>query len=124
MPPDALSGIHPGSPWPLGSSITKRGVNFVLAAPAANRVELVLYANGSERSPERVIELDARRHRSGDYWHVEVEGLGEGCCYGYRVFGPLAPGGHGFRPSKVLVDPAARAISGWDVYDRVLATGP
>ena len=124
MPPDALSGIHPGSPWPLGSNITKRGVNFVLAAPAANRVELVLYANGSERSPERVIELDARRHRSGDYWHVEVEGLGEGCCYGYRVFGPLAPGGHGFRPSKVLVDPAARAISGWDVYDRVLATGP
>ena len=124
MPPDALSGIHPGSPWPLGSSITKRGVNFVLAAPAANRVELVLYANGSERSPERVIELDARRHRSGDYWHVEVEGLGQGCCYGYRVFGPLAPGGHGFRPSKVLVDPAARAISGWDVYDRVLATGP
>ena len=124
MPLDALSGIHPGSPWPLGSSITKRGVNFVLAAPAANRVELVLYANGSERSPERVIELDARRHRSGDYWHVEVEGLGEGCCYGYRVFGPLAPGGHGFRPSKVLVDPAARAISGWDVYDRVLATGP
>ena len=124
MPPDALSGIHPGSPWPLGSSITKRGVNFVLASPAANRVELVLYANGSERSPERVIELDARRHRSGDYWHVEVEGLGEGCCYGYRVFGPLAPGGHGFRPSKVLVDPAARAISGWDVYDRVLATGP
>ena len=31
---------------------------------------------------------------------------------------------HGFRPSKVLLDPAARAITGWDVYDRVLATGP
>ena len=53
-----------------------------------------------------------------------MEGLNEGCCYGYRVFGPLAPGGHGFRPSKVLLDPAARAITGWDVYDRVLATGP
>ena len=96
----------------------------MLAAPGADRIELLLYSNGLDRSPERVIELDGRRHRSGDYWHVEVEGLGEGCCYGYRVFGPLAPGDHGFRPSKVLLDPAARAISGWDVYDRVLATGP
>ena len=124
MPQRALSGIHPGSPWPLGSSLTRRGVNFVLAAPGADRIELLLYSNSNDRSPERVIELDVRRHRSGDYWHVEVEGVGEGCCYGYRVFGPLAPGGHGFQPSKVLLDPAARAISGWDVYDRVLATGP
>ena len=124
MPQRALSGIHPGSPWPLGSSLTSRGVNFVLAAPGADRIELLLYSNGNDRSPERVIELDGRRHRSGDYWHVEVEGVGEGCCYGYRVFGPLAPGGHGFQPSKVLLDPAARAISGWDVYDRVLAIGP
>ena len=99
-------------------------MNFSLAAPAADRIELLLFRNGSDRVPERVIELDGRRHRSGDYWHVEVEGLNEGCCYGYRVFGPLAPGAHGFCPSKVLLDPAARAITGWDVYDRVLATGP
>ncbi|AHF64511.1 Alpha amylase, catalytic subdomain protein [Synechococcus sp. WH 8109] len=124
MPQRALSGIHPGSSWPLGSSLTRQGVNFVLAAPGADRIELLLYSNGNDRNPERVIELDGRRHRSGDYWHVEVEGVGEGCCYGYRVFGPLAPGGHGFQPSKVLLDPTARAISGWDVYDRVLATGP
>ncbi len=120
----ALSGIHPGTPWPLGSSITPRGVNFSVAAPAADRIELLIFPAASAPTPERVIELDARRHRSGDYWHVELEGVGEGCCYGYRVFGPLAPGGHGFQPAKVLVDPAARAISGWDVYDRVLATGP
>ena len=119
-----MSAIHPGTPWPLGSSLTGRGVNFSVAAPAADRIELLLFADGSAQAPERVIELDGRRHRSGDYWHVEVEGLSEGCCYGYRVFGPLAPGAHGFRPSKVLLDPAARAITGWDVYDRVLATGP
>ena len=99
-------------------------MNFSLAAPAADRIELLLFRDGSDRVPEQVIELDGRRHRSGDYWHVEVEGLNEGCCYGYRVFGPLAPGAHGFCPSKVLLDPAARAITGWDVYDRVLATGP
>ena len=116
--------IHLGCPWPLGSSVTPRGVNFSVAAPAADRLELLLFTDGSARTPEQVIELDRRRHRSGDYWHVEVENLQEGCCYGYRAFGPLAPGAHGFRPAKVLLDPAARAISGWDVYDRVLATGP
>ena len=120
----AMSGIDPGNPWPLGSTVTAKGVNFSLAAPDADRVELVLFSAADARSPDRVIELQARRHRSGDYWHVEVEGLKQGSCYGYRVFGSLAPGGHGFRPSKVLLDPAARAISGWDVYDRRLATGP
>merc|ERR1712185_696588 len=87
-------------------------------------MELLLFENGSAHTPHQVFELDSRKHRSGDYWHIEVEGLGLGCCYGYRAFGPLAPGAHGFRPSKVLLDPAARGICGWDVYDRPLATGP
>ena len=106
----------------MGSSITPRGVNFSLAAPSANRVELLLFPHGDAAQPARIIELDST-HRSGDYWHVEVEGLSEGCCYGYRVFGPLKPGGHGFRPAKVLLDPCARAITGWNVYERGAATG-
>ena len=85
-------------------------------------MELLLFAHANASQPERVIELD-EGHRSGDYWHVEVEGLGAGCCYGYRVFGPLQAGGHGFRPAKVLLDPCARAISGWDCYSRGAATG-
>ena len=97
---------------------------FLGGGPAADRIELLLFADGSATAPWRVIELDGLGHRSGDYWHVEVEGLAEGCCYGYRVFGPLAAGGHGFQPAKVLLDPAARAITGWDVYQRDLATGP
>ena len=44
--------------------------------------------------------------------------MATGCSDRWRA------GAHGFRPSKVLLDPAARAITGWDVYDRVLATGP
>ena len=117
-----MSAIRIGHPWPLGSSLTAGGVNFSLVAPLATRVELLLFAHGASPEPRRVIELDGR-HRSGDYWHVEVEGEGLGCCYGYRVFGPLLPGGHGFNPSKVLLDPCARAISGWDVYERGKAVG-
>ena len=82
-----------------------------MVAPLATRVELLLFEHGAAAEPRQVIELEAR-HRSGDHWHVEVEGVGEGCCYGYRVFGPLLPGSHGFNPSKVLIDPCARALTG------------
>ena len=114
--------IRLGQPWPLGSLATDQGVNFALAAPMATRVELLLFASGNAPEPEQVVELD-HRHRSGDIWHVEVEGIGIGCCYAYRVFGPLQPGRHGFNPSKLLLDPCARAITGWDVYRRVDAVG-
>ena len=114
--------IRLGQPWPLGSSATEQGVNFALVAPMATRVELLLFAAGNAPEPEQVVELD-HRHRSGDIWHVEVSGVGIGCCYAYRVFGPLLPGRHGFNPSKLLLDPCARAITGWDVYRRVDAVG-
>ncbi|MFL0777859.1 MAG: glycogen debranching protein GlgX [Prochlorococcus sp.] len=114
--------MHLGTPWPLGSSITARGVNFSVAAPAASKVELLLFDHANASQPKRIIELNDC-HRSGDYWHVEVEGLTAGCCYGYRVQGPQDPEGHGFRSSKVLLDPCARAIGGWDVYQRDAAKG-
>ena len=118
-----MSTILRGRPWPLGSSVNAHGVNFSVAAPGANRVELLLFDSGEAASPCEVIDLESDRHRSGDYWHVELPGLQAGCRYGYRVFGPLAPGGHGFHPGKVLLDPCARAIDGWSVYERGAATG-
>ena len=117
-----MRAIQLGKPWPLGSSATPHGVNFALAAPMATRVELLLFASGEAPEPEQVVELD-QRHRSGDIWHVEVAGVGIGCCYAYRVFGPLQPGRHGFNPSKLLLDPCARAITGWNVYRRADAVG-
>ncbi|UPM49734.1 isoamylase [Synechococcus sp. A10-1-5-1] len=117
-----MASIHLGQPWPLGAQATPRGVNFSLAAPSASRIELLLFRDGSASEPEQTIELHSA-HRSGDIWHVEVEGVGIGCCYAYRVFGPLQPGQHGYNPSKLLLDPCARAIAGWDVYKRVDALG-
>jgi isoamylase len=114
--------IQLGNPWPLGASLTAQGVNFSVVAPLATRVELLLFSHGDASEPQHVIELDGR-HRSADHWHVEVQGAGLGTCYGYRVFGPLLPGGHGFNPSKVLLDPCARAIGGWASYRRGAAVG-
>ena len=77
-----MSAILRGRPWPLGSTITPRGVNFSVAAPQANRVELLIFSSGDDPSPDRIIDLDVQTHRSGDYWHAEVEGLKAGCRYG------------------------------------------
>ncbi len=124
MAPTASSWtvIRIGTPWPLGASVTPRGVNFSVVAPLATRVELLLFAHGEAQEPEAIVALEGQ-HRSGDHWHVEVEGIGIGTCYGYRVFGPLEPGNHGFNPSKVLIDPCARALAGWGVFRRGAAVG-
>ena len=57
-----------------------------MVAPLATRIELLLFADGEASEPARVVGLD-QRHRSADHWHVEVDGLGLGSCYGYRHLG-------------------------------------
>ena len=85
------------------------GVNFALVCRHATAVWLVL---GDPRMQgfETEIQLDPRLNRTGDHWHVRVEGLPVEFCYGYRVDGPV---GDGFRfdPEIVLLDPYARAVS-------------
>jgi glycogen operon protein len=46
-------------------------------------------------------------------WHIYLPGVRPGQLYGYRVHGPYEPeNGHRFNPSKLLIDPYARAIAG------------
>ncbi len=117
-----MSKIQLGTPSPLGSSVTERGVNFSVAAPDANRLELVLFEHENDSLPSQIVEL-RESHRSGDYWHVEVEGISTGSLYGYRVFGPNDYKKNDFYSSKILLDPCARAISGWKTYNRASAKG-
>ena len=76
-----------GSPLPLGASRTPSGINFVVVSRHATAVRLVL---SDPRDPrmEAEIPLDPAQHRTGDHWHVRVDGLPEEFCYGYRVDGP------------------------------------
>ncbi len=60
------------------------------------------------------------RGRPGDIWSAVVD-VAPGQLYGYRVTGPHQPKeGHRFNPSKLLVDPWARAITGEPRTDRSL----
>ncbi len=114
--------IFIGKPWPLGSTITSRGVNFCVAAPRAKQVDLILFRSPNDIEAQEIINLN-KGHCSGDYWHVEVEGLAIGCCYGYRVIETNNEITARNYAKKILIDPCARALGGWDLYHRDAGIG-
>jgi len=104
--------VLPGKPLPLGLTDTREGVNFSVVSRNSTEASLVLYAIG-DSEPFLELPLDTPYFRTGDVWHVCIEGLERGFEYGWRFDRrPIAREGlHRFDPSLVLVDPYARAIS-------------
>ena len=91
-------------PLPLGTSACGEGVNFALFSRHASRVRLELFDRPEDATAARVIDLDPARHRTGDVWHVWIEGIPAGQLYGYRVDGPYQPeNGHRFNFHKLLL---------------------
>jgi pullulanase/glycogen debranching enzyme len=97
----------PGVPYPLDSAYDGNGTNFSIFSEVAERVELCLF---HEDGKETRVNLD---ERDGYNWHVYLSGVHPGQQYGYRVHGPWDPQ-NGIRccPSKLLLDPNAKAVSG------------
>src|SRR6516162_3921562 len=101
--------IARGKSLPLGATLQAGGVNFALLCRHGTQVSLVLYPlEGPE--PLGEISLHPRKNRTGDHWHVQVEGLPSTFRYGWRVDGPCGREHH-FDPESILLDPAATAIS-------------
>ncbi len=95
-----------GSPYPLGATLQAGGVNFAIFSSHATRVDLILFDRAGNETP---IPLTQRLH---DVWHVFVRGAHAGQLYAYRIHGPFAPErGQRFNPSKLLLDPYARALT-------------
>ncbi|ARM76186.1 glycogen debranching protein GlgX [Acidianus manzaensis] len=106
---------RPGEPYPLGAKITKDGVNFVLFSENATSVELLLFSHADDKEPKEVIKL---KEKTGDLWHVLVPGIIPGQLYAYKVDGPYKPEqGLRFNKNKTLIDPYAKALSGFIKWD-------
>jgi glycogen operon protein len=112
------TGHRAGSALPLGTQDTGGGVNFAIFSRHASRVQLELFDQPADAAPARVIDLNPVHNRTGDVWHVWVEGIRPGQLYAYRVDGPYQPEeGHRFNFNRLLLDPLATAISplpDWD----------
>ena len=80
-----------GMPLPLGAHQRRDGVNFSLFSRHAARVWLDFFDRPEDKTPSKVISLDPARHRTGDIWHVWVQGIRPGRLYAYRVEGPFCP---------------------------------
>src|SRR6187551_1577013 len=103
--------VRVGRPLPMGTYARGTGTNFSLFSRHASRVRLELFDHPEDAAAARVIDLDVSSNRTGDMWHVWVEGIGPGQLYAYRVDGPYRPeDGHRFNFDKLLLDPFATAI--------------
>jgi glycogen operon protein len=114
--------LSPGTPFPLGATPTPQGVNFAIAAPTAESVELCLF-DGTGQNEQQRLCLPAC---TDGVWHGLLPAGREGLVYGYRVHGPWAPhDGQRFNPAKLLLDPYAREIVGrYDGSDLFLGHDP
>ncbi len=93
--------------YPLGASYDGAGVNFALFSQVAEKVELCLF---DEDDHETRVEMT---EQNSYVWHNYIPGLQPGQRYGYRVYGPYNPAqGQRCNPSKLLLDPYAKAIEG------------
>ena len=102
----------PGGPAPLGATWDGEGTSFALHTGTGEAVDLCLF---DETGREQRIALE---EKTGSVWHGYLPGVGPGQRYGYRVDGPYDPGaGHRHNPSKLLVDPYAKALQGELVLD-------
>ena len=79
-----MNNIKVGNPLPLGSSITSEGVNFSLIATSAEYIEILLFDKEDAVFPKTIFKLD-HNHKTGPYWHAEIDDLKEGSIYAFRI---------------------------------------
>lgn len=116
--------IQSGESFPLGATVTEKGVNFCLFTKNAEHVELLLFDEKDQLQPTHQIKLDPTLNKTFYYWHCFIPGLQSGQRYAYRIYGPNKPSqGLRFDGEKVLIDPYARAVE-MGLYDRGAAVFP
>ena len=100
--------IQAGSPEKLGANWDGQGTNFALFSSAAHAVELCLFdASGQQQECYRLPD------QQDGTWYGYLPACEPGQRYGYRVHGPWVPvEGLRCNPSKLLIDPYARALEG------------
>jgi isoamylase len=108
--------LRPGRTFPFGATFVPGGVNFSVFSRHAESCTLVLFDKGAPAPKVEIPFPDA--FRIGNVYSMIVFDLDfENIEYGYRMTGPFdTREGHRFDPTKILLDPYARAIGGRDTW--------
>lgn len=107
----------PGTPLPYGPSVKANGVNFSVFTRNGTGVILDIFEDASDSLPFKSYSLDSNLNRTGDVWHVFVEGLRPGALYLFRVDGPFRPQeGFRFNPNTYLLDPYAKELTSESIF--------
>jgi glycogen operon protein len=116
--------VSSGSCAPLGATLAEGGANFSLYSRHAAAIELLLFNHPDDARPTRIIPIHPQ-DRTCHYWHKFVPAIEPGQIYAYRVHGPFDPAaGLRFDPTKLLLDPYARAVMVPSGYNREAARRP
>lgn len=100
--------IKSGCHRTLGATWDGDGVNFAVFSERAEAVDLCLFDEKSNENGRFPLP-----EQTGGVWHGFLPNCQPGQIYGYRVHGPCDPAaGLRFNPSKLLLDPYARELSG------------
>lgn len=116
---DTIMKTWPGQPFPLGAVFDGAGTNFSLFSEVADRVELCLFDETDAETRVNLSEV------TGYCWHAYLPFVEPGQRYGYRVYGPWDPSrGLCCNPSKLLLDPYAKAMDGQIQWDEAVFPYP
>ena len=109
--------VQNGMPIGFGAILQPNGVNFSIYSKDAEEVNLVLFESENAKEPSAVIKLDPVKNKTGNVWHIFIEGLKPGALYLYKVDGPYnPPQGLRFNKNKYLFDPYAKAFTSGSVF--------
>ena len=109
--------ILQGTPLPYGATPVRSGINFSVFSRNATSVILDIFEKEDDSQPVFSCTLDPKRNRTGDMWHVCLQGLKPGALYLYRVDGPFEPKhGHRFDRNRYLLDPYAKALTDTSIF--------
>lgn len=94
----------------FGAHALPHGVEFCVAAPYAETVELCIFADASPNAHEERYLMNLH---DGGTWSAFLEGAQVGTLYGFRVSGEWLPQwGQTYNPFKLLLDPYGRGLAG------------
>ncbi|WP_038500232.1 glycogen debranching protein [Chlamydia avium] len=105
--------IFPGVPSPLGATqLSSTRYRFALFSSHADQVVLVL---ADQYWSIHEVVLSSIENRTGNVWHVEIEGISDQWSYAFRICGPENNKAK-FNFQKYLADPYAKNIHSPQIF--------